>query len=105
MKGMTDYPEHEKLKAIKDKSQEIGSFIEWLQVSRQIIFARYEDVEYTVDDLFSDKGNKVKINELVPFHIPIEQTLAEYFGINLKKLEEEKRQMLDDIRKANEEKR
>jgi hypothetical protein len=31
----------------------------------------------------------------------MEKTLAEYFDIDLKKLEEEKRAMLDECRKAN----
>ena len=28
---MSTYPEHEKLRAVKDRSQTIGEFVEWLE--------------------------------------------------------------------------
>ena len=80
-----NYPEHEKLHLIKDKSQEIGSFLEWLQDDAKIILAEYDEMDF-----------------LYPIYIRTEELLAKYFNIDLKKIEQEKRAMLDEIRKVNE---
>jgi hypothetical protein len=83
---MSEYPEHDKLHAVKDQSQAIGSFLDWLQNERKprTVLAIHE------------------WDEWVPTNERIEALLAEYFEIDLKKLEEEKRAMLDELRKANE---
>jgi len=41
--------------------------------------------------------------ELLPARIPIEKLLAEYFEIDLKKIEAEKQEMLTALRRPNEE--
>lgn len=72
---MTNYPEHEKLHTIHDKSQIIGEFIDWAQSEEVVLI-----------DL--DKNQHVGAYRL-------RQLLADFFEIDLKKLEAEKRQMLD----------
>lgn len=79
------YPECEKMTAIKDKSQVIGEFIEWLTHERSI------SIELCVRNDNSDG--------LMPCHTNVEQLLAEFFGINLEKFEKEQRQILDEIRR------
>lgn len=77
------YPEHEKLKLVKDKSQVIGEFlVEWLPSQNLTI------CEFTAGDYF-------------PAMRSTEQLLADFFGIDRKKLEEEKRQMLEEQRCLN----
>ena len=88
---MTEYPEHEKLKAIQKESQAIGSFLEWLLSSKNIRF-----VQLVVEDP-DESDHEV----LVQINLPINDTLAEYFEIDQNKLEQEKRQMLDELRKMN----
>lgn len=39
------YPEHEKMKAIKDKSQAIGEFLEWLDTEKNYEIAHYPMLE------------------------------------------------------------
>lgn len=69
-----EYPEHEKLSAIQDQSQQIGMFLDWLQETYP-----YESAE-----------------------LPrIQKLLAEYFEIDEDKLEEEKRLMLRTCRAHN----
>lgn len=75
---MTNYPEHEKLKAVHDKSQIIGEFIDWA-----------ESEEVVLIDL--DKNQHVGEYRL-------RQLLADFFEIDLKKLEAEKRHMFTEIR-------
>lgn len=83
---MTDevtYPEHEKMKLIVAESQAIGEFL--------------ESCGYTLCE--------VRADEFWPVGKPITQILADYFDIDMVKIEEEKRAMLDEIRKQNEEAR
>lgn len=75
-------PECEKLAAVSKESQPIGVFLEWLQGERGIVLAEYDDDE----------------EDLVPVHIRIENLLAEFFEIDLNKVEEERRALLESIR-------
>lgn len=71
---MSDYPEHDKLSAISDQSQVIGEFTDWAM----------------------GKGYIEK-----PSFKPTQDILAEFFGIDQEKLEEEKRAMLASLRQLN----
>lgn len=78
------YPEHQKLRAVKDESQSIGMFIEWLRsTNREICRMRFG-------------------SEYFPIDRSIEKLLAEYFEIDLDKIEDEKDQMVDELRAMNE---
>jgi len=81
----TPYPEHEKLQAISDQSQAIGEFLE------------------------AGGGNGYRLcewneelDEFFPVTRTTQQVLAHYFGIDLDRLEAEKRAMLDEMRALNE---
>lgn len=84
-----EYPEHEKLHAVRDHSQAIGEFLDWTQCEG-VHFGRYDD---SIQD-----GQVLQI-----LHYQIPDLLAEYFGIDLDTLESEKRAMLDAQREANDE--
>lgn len=80
----SEYPEHDKLHAIKDQSQKLGEFIEWLHgQGMEICFCEHYD-----------NSN----HEYFPIYKTIEQLLANYFEIDLNKLEEEKRSMIEQLR-------
>lgn len=81
------YPEHEKLQAIKEKSQAIGEFLEWLQ-GKGFRLAKWEKEPDEEEQLVQQFPN-------------IERLLAEYFQIDLAKLEKEKYAMLEYMRKQN----
>jgi len=76
------YPEHEKLQKIQDKSQTIGEFLDWLG---------YEH-EYFI----CEKSGKYQ--EWYPISQNHQKLLAQYFDINLDKLEQEKKQMLEALK-------
>lgn len=79
--GAPSAPECERMLAVKDQSQAIGQFIDWLYSEKKWeLCARQE-------------------HKLFPVSLNIEQLLAEYFGIDLKKVEEERRAILDFLRK------
>ena len=82
---MNNYPEHDKLSAIKDKSQAIGEFLEWLDYEKN----------YRVCSLCESSDGWRE--EYSPIFTSNEKLLAEFFCIDLKKLEQEKRKMLDEL--------
>ena len=102
-----EYPEHEKLAKIKEQSQAIGEFLEWLESKHRSICKWQEGITEAdrIIDAFATahgKGNP-DINEepergWFPICQSIEKTLAEFFNIDLNKLEQEKRQILEEIR-------
>lgn len=81
--GLETYPEHRKVKATMDKSQAIEEFLEWLKQDH--------DTELCESDYTGP----------FPVGSRVQEFLAEYFEIDLKRLEAEKRAMLDEIRKIN----
>ncbi len=70
------YPEHEKLAAVKDKSQAIGEFLDHVPFQ----LCKWEPAR----------------SEWVP--VAWNAVLADYFHINMVALDQEKRAMLDEIR-------
>lgn len=109
---MEKYSEHAKLWEIKDESQAIGEFVEWLG-GKGIFLA--EDKECTVSEYLDRETGSSRGWDLMHadqitenpewfqsgtyrIHIPIEKLLASFFDIDQEKLEEEKREMLEEMR-------
>lgn len=78
---MSDYPEHDKLVAVKDESQAVGEFLTTCG------YALCEWVEAEDEP-----------NGYYPVAMSIERILAKHYGIDLGKIEKEKRQMLEALR-------
>lgn len=78
-----EYPEHEKLRAIKDQSEPIGQFLADMEC---------EGIELCKFDR--------EVGEYQPLYKSINAILADYFEIDLVKLEEEKQAMLKEVRAA-----
>jgi hypothetical protein len=101
---MNEYPEHEKMVKIKGNAQTIGEFMEWLGIKR-IILCRYHD---HTDACFGPKDNLgirenmcgYRNDDLSPIYVEITDLLADYFRIDLKKIEEEKHQMLEELQEC-----
>ena len=81
-----DYPEHDKVRAVKTESQAIGGFIEWL--AEQGIF------------MCTRRRHGMIGDDLLPVGESIEVLLARYFKVDLEKFENEKRAMLEKLRAA-----
>lgn len=72
------YPEHQKLRAIADRSQAIGEFLDWMGHQGFWLHDR---------DGFEPHGS-------------VQDWLARYFDIDRDKIEAEKRAMLEALRAA-----
>jgi hypothetical protein len=105
------YPEHAKQRPILPFSQKIGEFVEWLEQEKQIYFAQIHSHGPGCPGWDSDRNryNPDRQNrcgfhddELFLSHASITKLLAEFFEIDLKKLEIEKEAMLDAMREHHE---
>lgn len=80
-------PECEKLASVSEKSNELGHFLDWLINENNYVLC-----EWTEDDAEKDYRRVYlgsnKINEI----------LAEFFHVDLNKVEQERRALLDWIR-------
>lgn len=72
-------PECDKALAVRDRSNAISEFLEWLD-ARGVCLARYQG-----EHLYSVNGSR-------------ERLLAEHFGIDLDAMEREKRAILDTMK-------
>ena len=77
---MEQYPEHAKMILINDQSQAVGEFLET---------SGYMLCEF-------DEGT----HEWMPVNKTVERMLADHFGIDLDKIEAEKRAMLESLRQS-----
>ena len=89
---MGPFPEHEKLAKVADTSQLIGEFLEWLPTSGIHLAMWLMHVDEDGDEE----------ERLVYSPHSIHQVLAEYYEIDLNKLEDEKVAMLEAQRRLNE---
>lgn len=81
------YPEHEKMKLISDKSNAIGEFVDQFLPKKGI---------YLCESFEGGFDNGYRVNRT-----PIIKLLAEFFKIDLSKIEEEKQHMLNQHRLQN----
>ena len=77
------YPELAKAAHVAEETQIIGDFMDWLESQKCIVLAEPSH----------DYGS----DQLMPTWKSADQLLAEYFGVDLKKLEEEKVAILKEI--------
>lgn len=84
------YPECAKLLAASKESQAQGEFLAWLQEEKAFVLAEWDEEE------------DIERAGLVPVCARIEDLLAEFHGIDMTKVENERRAMLEEMRKAHE---
>lgn len=92
---VTNTPELEKLRSVRDQSQQIGAFIEWLNAKDYVIGRYLSEAELETADLDINGPN------IVPIYGSIEKLLAEYFEIDLIKVEEERSKLLEQVQESH----
>jgi len=80
-----EFPEHEKLDKVKEKSQWLGEFIDWAQHEEGLHLCKW----------YVESEENHDFDRWQPSHIGIQRLLAMFLNIDLIKLEKEKMQMLD----------
>lgn len=97
------FPESHKLSNVRELSQAIGEFLEDLGSGGVVLATHHEHTKECepIPRRRPDEtpaGCGLREDELVPLHKSIQTLLADHFGIDLDKLEEEKRKMLESLR-------
>lgn len=80
-------PELDKMQEVKEESQKLGAFLDWLESSGRVL-CNYIENEYS--------------DEYRPVRDSIEEILSYYFDIDLKKAEKEREAILEYIRSQDE---
>ena len=77
------------------KAATVQEFYDWLRDEKKWVLARYveEDERFEGDEIYGEQP--------VPVFVQPEELMAEFFGIDLKKIESERRALLDALRKAS----
>lgn len=125
------YPEHEKLHPQVEFSQRCGEFVVWLNEVHSILLAKYDEKQDACRNCQHEDEHRARQDKggwwyctfeddatgeccdcdnadfgnpdrLYPQNMTLNDLLAEFFGIDRAKLEAEKRQMLTEMRAANE---
>jgi hypothetical protein len=91
----TEYPEHDRLAAIQHESQAIGEFLEMGGYT----LCELRTFTEPLDDEPNGRTYETR-PQFAPVTKSIQQILADWFQIDLNKIEAEKRAMLDAIRSA-----
>ena len=85
-------PECDKLLEIKEQTQDMGDFIDWMDVNNWTICSWVEG---------QDNGYAWRESGFAPIKLSTEKLLAQYFEIDLDKVEAEKRELLKYLRSLN----
>jgi len=97
--GQVETPELDKMLKVKDRSRAIGEFLEWLREEKGYSVMRWSKrrdwAEFDEDD---PKGDE--LSDLGGVHVreSTEKLLAEFFDIDLGRVEQERRALLEAIR-------
>ena len=96
-----EYPEHEKLLKVKDRSQSIGEFLYWFRSDGRVLGVIHHHTKNCWEGHGLNRSLECGYNDgdISVLNIPIEKLLAEYFGISPNRIESEKREMLEELRK------
>lgn len=85
-------PQLDKMLEVNPQSQVIGEFLEWLRNKKK----------YAICFLYADRiDDEEDTLSFEPIEQPIEQLLAEYYGVDLNEAEKERTLILQSIRKDN----
>jgi hypothetical protein len=87
--NMPNYPEHEKLQAVREKSRAVGGFLEWVWCEKQLQLGKWhrgkDELPFTSDSF-------------EPERYDVQKLLAEFFGIDYDVLQAEKEAMYQGLR-------
>lgn len=91
----SNFPECNKFASVREQANQIGNFIDFLRDQKKYTFAKWYSMQEEEDD-----DEKVD-DRLMPEFPDMERLLMEFFGIDEKKLEAERRAMLEAMRTLN----
>jgi hypothetical protein len=97
MTAPVKFPEHEKLKAVQPRSQSCGELLDWLRHEKGLVLAEWATPTWQ-EEGYTQEPRRPMEPRLVVAVVDVRKLLAEFFGIDQQKLEEEKEAMLKAMR-------
>lgn len=103
-------PELEKLKAVHEKSQAIGEFVDLFMRGNGFTFGKPHVHDESCPGWDHERGKynpglgdgcSFHSGDMIHCNTPLEKLLAEFFNIDMDKVEEERRAILDYMRRKN----
>jgi hypothetical protein len=96
----TPTPELDKLAKVAPYSQKIGEFLEWLGDTKNFTLCKLHEHD---DSCYEDNSRyptcQMSDEDYYSVHYSIETLLAEFFKIDLNEIENERRKILEHLRK------
>ena len=94
-------PECDKLRSVSENGQAIGEFLDWLVYEKKVNLCESHEHDENCEDGEGEQLEcELKEHEYIPFSYQIQNLLAEYFKIDLDKVETERRAILAELQKA-----
>lgn len=90
---MSNYPAHEKLAAAKERHEAVVEFLQWLEgrlTQFGLVALCHEQAQQFGDDEYEPLSD-----------LMLSKLLGEWLGVSYEALQDEKEQMLDELRKAS----
>lgn len=104
MRPQPECPECQKLLKVEEKSNIIGEFLDYFLPSKGIVLAKYGHADATIynEDLQDYEEMDEILFESAEYRGTngINKLLAEYFGVDLDKVERERRELLKWLQEA-----
>ena len=104
-------PELDKMKAVRERSQSIGEFLEWLGEEKKWSICAshhhgpgcegWDEARGRFNPGAFDRRCEAQEFELFPVSFSIEKLLAEFFDIDLNKVDDERRAIIDHMRSTS----
>jgi hypothetical protein len=107
----TKYPEHERMRAVHDKAQLLGAFLEWLESDGRRVAEYHEHRGEECAHARGEPHGCGKVGEASPYYLQpmytwepngrgdrTERVLAMYLDIDLEKIRDEKELMYQELR-------
>ena len=100
MRQQMKTPELDKMSEVRERSQTVGAFVDWLRDEKNVTLCESHQHSEFCENSDEDIECELEADEYVPFSFRIEELLAEYFDIDLVKVETERRKILESLRKG-----
>jgi len=93
-------PELDKMMKIREQSQTVGEFVDWLRDEKNVTLCESHQHSEFCENPDEDIECELEKDEYIPYSFRIQELLAEYFDIDLDKVETERRKILESIQKS-----
>ncbi len=93
-------PELDKMVKVREQSQAVGEFLDWLLYEKNVTLCEMHQHSKGCENSDGEVECELREDEYIPFSFQIQELLAEYFDIDLEKVDKERRKILVGLQKV-----